>query len=326
MKNAIITGIYGQDGSFLCEKLIKEGYCVYGISKRKLSQNAQRIKEELECGKMFPRILNIDIYDYEQTFNMVNRIKPDEIYHLAAYHVSAEGKGNGARIREQELYNKNILATANILEASLACASDIKVLTAGSCLMFDASDTIVQTENTEFQSGSLYGLAKIAENALVDYYRKRGLYACTAILYNHESHRRASGFVTKKIVENMVKIKRKEITSFTLGNVNTEKDWGYAGDYVNAMYKMLQADAPKDYIISSEELHTILEFVTMCGTYLGLDNVNHMIEIDQNLIGRKVKGRLQGDASLIRKELNWKRKVSFENLVKEMVDYELRQY
>lgn len=210
MKKAIITGVYGQDGSFLCELLLKKGYQVYGIARKELSGNSIKIKKELQNKNMILNIYNTDIYNYSEISKLIAEIQPDEIYHMAAYHVSSDGVGNGNTVREQEVYNKNVLATANILEACCHLSRHTKVITAGSCLMYDASDTVCQTESTPFASNSLYGMAKISENMLVRFYREKGLYACTAILYNHESHRRASQFVTKKIVENMVRIKKKK--------------------------------------------------------------------------------------------------------------------
>lgn len=322
MKKAIITGIYGQDGSFLCEKLWKQGYQIYGIGKKSLSANAERIKSELaEQGVVF-ELFNTDIYDYLELCELIRRIQPDEIYHMAAYHMSAEGKGNAALIREQEVFNKNVLATANILEACFSVSPQSRILTAGSCLMFDASDTECQTEDTAFCSQSLYGLAKIAENMLVRYYREKGLYCCTAILYNHESHRRASGFVTKKVIENMVKIKNKEIDSFCLGNLNTEKDWGYAGDYVQAMYLMLQAEEAKDYILSTGKMHTIRDFLSECARQLKIENWEKYVVYDDKLIKRTVKGRLRGDSSAVEKALLWKREKGFSEMIEEMLKYE----
>ena len=189
--------------------------------------------------------------------------------------------------------------------------------------MYDASPSTMQTEQTEYCSNSLYGMGKIAENSLVRYYRNRGLFACTAILYNHESHRRSSDFVTKKIVENMVKVKREEIKQFTLGSLDAEKDWGYAGDYTEAMYLMQQNDIPKDYILATGKMHTISDFLEVCAEILELGDWKQYVVVDQRIVKRKIAGRLQGNSTLIEKELHWERKINFHKLVSEMIEYEL---
>ena len=325
MDKALITGIYGQDGSFLCEQLIEKGYQVYGVAKKDLSINSLRIREELCRKNIYPQIVATDIYNYDAVKKLFADIRPDEIYHMAAYHVSSEGKGNGCDIREQELFNKNILATANILECCYSDLPETRVLTAGSCLMYDTSASVIQTEQTPFCSGSLYGLAKIAENSLVDYYRKKGLFACTAILYNHESHRRGSGFVTKKIVENMVKLKYESDWTFSLGNLSVEKDWGYAAEYTQAMQLMLRTESPKDYLIATGELHTIREFIKVCAERLKIADWESHIQVDGNIINRNIVGKLCGNSVSIEEELGWERKKSFRAMVYEMIDYELQE-
>lgn len=324
MKKSIVTGVYGQDGSFICELLAKKKYKIFGIAKQELSANSLRVKQELDNVGIDCLVCNIDLYDFIAVSEFIKQIQPDVIFHMAAYHVSSEGEGNGKAVREQEVFNKNVQATANILEACYLFSKHTKIITAGSCLMYDASKTNCQSEKTLYASKSLYGLAKITENKLVAYYREKGIFACTAILYNHESHRRASQFVTKKIVENMVKIKKGKIDSFTLGSLDAQKDWGYAGDYANAMYLMSQADFPRDYIVASGEMHTIGDFVEKCAEILDIINWKEYIKINENIISRKTEGRLLGKAALIEKELNWKPEFSFTDLVAEMVNYEIQ--
>lgn len=319
MKRAVITGIYGQDGSFMCEYLSQKGYEVFGISRKDLSDRSAANKKELEKEGIYPRVENVNLYDYEEMGEYIRTVAPQEIYHLATYHVSAEGKGNGDSVREQELFNKNTLATANILECCYKYVPRCKVLTAGSCLMFDNSDTCIQNEDTPYQSRSLYGLAKIAENHLVQYYRGLGLFACTAILYNHESHRRSEGFVTKKIVENLIKVKKGRIEQFTLGDLEVEKDWGYAWDYVAGMYLMLQNTFPKDYVLSSGELHTIREFIEECSQQLMLPDWEQHVRIDKSIITRKFSTKLLGDSSRAINELGWNRTKNFKELISEMI-------
>lgn len=323
MKKAIITGIYGQDGSFLCELLYQKGYQIFGIANKELSVNSIKIKKELESKNIAINKCDIDIYDYAAVRELVKAVQPDEIYHLAAYHVSSEGIGNACAIREQEIFNRNVLSTANILEACYLFSKETKIVTAGSCLMYDASSTLFQDENTPFCSDSLYGIAKITENTLVQFYRQKDIFACTAILYNHESHRRASQFVTKKIVENMVRIKKGTIQSFTLGSLDIEKDWGYAGDYVEAMWRMLQSEYPKDFIVSTGESHTIRDFVGKCADILEINDWEKYVLLSESIISRKIKGILIGRNEAIKKELKWSRSKNFEEMIEEMVEFEL---
>ncbi len=324
MKKAVITGVYGQDGSFLCELLWQKEYHILGISKKKLSANSLRIKEELEGENINVDINYIDIYNYEEVSQFIQQVQPDEIYHMATYHVSSEGKSNGDNIREQEGFNKNVIATANILEACYHYSKHTRIVTAGSCLMYDASETLQQDENTPFQSNSLYGLAKITEHMLVQFYRKRGMFVCTAILYNHESHRRASQYVTKKIVENMIRIKRGDIQSFVLGSLDIEKDWGYAGDYADAMWRMLQIEQPKDFIVATGEVHTIREFIDKCADILEINNWGKYITINDSIINRRIDGQLVGNNSALKQELKWRRSKNFNEMIEEMVTYEMQ--
>ncbi len=323
MKKVIITGVFGQDGSFLCELLSPKGYQIFGISKKNMSANSIRIKRELEEKNINISVHNIDIYNYGEISTFIQAIQPDEIYHMATYHVSSEGKGNVDNVREQEGFNKNILATANILEACYLFSKHTKIITAGSCLMYDASGTLYQDESTPFQADSLYGLAKITENMLVRFYRNRGMFICTAILYNHESHRRGSQYVTKKIVENMVRIKRGDLAPFALGSLDVEKDWGYAGDYTEAMWRMLQSHSPKDYIIATGEVHTIREFVKICADILQIDDWERYLLIDQSIISRNIDAKLVGKNDVIRQELGWKSCKGFQEMIEEMIEYEM---
>lgn len=326
MKKALITGVYGQDGSFLCEQLMKRGYDVIGIARENLSRNSCRIKKELDDKGVIPRLVNVDVLNATHIANILYEEKPDELYHMAAFHVSSEGRGNGATLREQEIYNKNLLMTANILECVAQFSPYTKVVTAGSCLMFDASETCEQNEKTRFCSQSLYGLAKISENLLTDYYRKLGIFACTAVLYNHESHRRAENFVTQKIVKNMMKIKYGKIEKFRLGNIETMKDWGFAGDYTIGMQKMLCDDIPRDYILATGVLHSIKDFITVCAEKLGIQDVLTKIVVDEDIISRKNMGQLRGNARLAHDYLGWTPHTGFEEIIDEMLSFEDMNY
>lgn len=323
-KKAVITGALGQDGSFLCEQLVSDGYEVIGITQKVLSSNSQLIMKELKEKEIDFRLADVDLGNYESVSNFVREETPDKIFHMAAYHVSSEGIGNAEYMREQKMFNTNVSMTANILEAVEKYSPKTRVLTAGSCLMYDNSYADEQEESVNFNSKSLYGLAKIAENMLVNYYRMKSVFACTAILYNHESHRRSLNFVTRKIVHNLVKIKYGMINEFVLGNLTEKKDWGYAGDYAHAMKLMLDAKFPNDYIIASGEQHTISEFVQMCADTLGIENVEKHIIVKDDITTRNVNGELKGNSGRIYKDLGWRPKYSLEDIIREMVDWEIR--
>lgn len=323
MKKAVITGVFGQDGSFLCELLQEKGYEVYGIVKEKLSSNSQRIKDELmKKGKM-PIIYEVNLQEYKQVEEIIKRLQPQEVYHLSASHVSSDGKRNGKTIDDSLMFKQNVTATVNLLSACSKVSKEIKILTAGSCLMFNATNTNRQNENTPFESSCLYGIGKITENRLVKYYREKGSFACTAILYNHESYRRSEDFVTKKIVKNMCMLKKDYTHKFSLGDIDIRKDWGYAKDYVKGMYLMLQGDKPQDYILSSGELHSIKEFIEICADILQIENWNKSIEICKNNAYHKGKEQLYGDANKIENDLGWKPEKFFREWIFEMIMKEL---
>lgn len=319
MKKAIITGIYGQDGSYLCEQLSNDGYHVVGVVREKLSEQSQKNKKELLELGLSPKEYYVDLEDKKQVCEFICQQEPDELYHMAVNHVGSAGKDH-----VENEFLKNIVITANILEACRLYSPKTRIVLASSCLIFDNSITCIQDENTSRDSHSLYGMAKITNDMLARYYRENGLHVSVAILYNHESHRRSSQFVTKKIVENMVRIKKREIDTFSLGNLEVKKDWGYAGDYTRAMQLMARAEIADDYILATGQLHTIREFVEKCAQYLEIENWRERIQLDSNIINRNVSGTLCGDSNKIQKELNWKTKFSFDDLVEEMIVYEMQ--
>lgn len=316
MKRVLITGIYGQDGSYLCEQLSSEGAEVHGVARRELSSHSIRIKSELDNNGIKPFIHHTNICDYSEVEKLLMDISPDEIYHVAAMHHSSVG--GSKEFREQNLYNTNTLITANILEAAEKIIPKCKVVTAGSCLMYDASDSPYQDASTAFESMSLYGIAKIAENQLVKYYRKKGLFACTAILYNHESHRRGPDYVTQKIVREMLAVKNGKRSGFAMGNIDIMKDWGYAGDYMAGMRLMLKQETPRDYILASGELHSIREFLSICASKLEIDSWEKYVLPNKETIRRVVKGTLLGNPKEL-EAVGWRRTKSLDEIIEEMI-------
>jgi len=319
-KKAIVTGIFGQDGSYFLELLSEKGYEVHGIEKKELSNNSSKIQSYLKAKSLNPIMHDCDLMTYKNVREIVESVKPHEIYHLAAIHYSSQQTNN---IKESELYVSNLLSTLNLLEAVKEVSADAKVIIAGSCLMYDASAITPQNENTPLESHSLYGLAKIAENGLIKYFRQRGMHASMAILYNHESPRRDDSYVTRKIVKNMVLISKKEINSFELGDLDVNKDWGYAKDYVKGMWLMAQNNQPGDYIIATGKTHKVREFIDYTAKCLGIKEWQKYIKVNPQVISRRVKVDLVGDATLAYNRLNWRPTLDFTGLIELMTRNEL---
>lgn len=321
-KRALITGIWGQDGSYLCQLLHQLGYQVFGLARKTLSENAQRNRHFLQSQGINPTIYHVDLTDYEALKSICVAIQPDEIYHLAAFHVSSQAKQTGNN-PDKALFDHNVKVTSNILGLCYACLPDCKVVTAGSCLMYDDSPSVKQNEDTPFASDSLYGLAKISEQQLVNYYRNRGLHASMAILFNHESSRRPDAFVTKKIIKNLVACQKGEIEQFTLGHLGAEKDWGYAKDYVYGMYLMAQQPKASDFVLASGQTHTIEYFLSEAARQLGLSNWASFVHLDHTILTRKIRGQLVGDASRAYRELGWRHTLTLPELIGRMIQNEL---
>jgi GDPmannose 4,6-dehydratase len=326
VKKALITGIFGQDGSYLCELLIQKGYEVHGLIHSHLSTNSQIIKQLLYKKDIKPIIHILDLQEYASVKAIMLKIKPDEIFHLAALHLSSQDTSNNIIFNEKIVFDHNVIATSNILCICHKYLKGVKIVLAGSCLMYDNSKTEIQDESTPFDSRSLYGLAKITENSLARLYRMNGLHVSTAILYNHESSRRSDEFVTKKIIKNMVAIKFGLVKKFTLGNIEIKKDWGFAKDYVYGMYLMTQQAMPDDYILSSGELHTIQEFVEICALLLKIKNCLDYIEVNPSILNRKITGILFGNCSKAQNILGWTKRVDFTNLIHLMLQDEIYKH
>jgi GDPmannose 4,6-dehydratase len=322
-KKALITGVFGQDGSYLCEILTSLGYEVFGVVKKTLSENSIKIQQYLANKNIVPILYRVDLTDYESLKNLLLTITPDEVYHVAARHLSSQSMNTDYILMEKNIFDYNSLITSNILAICYEYLRTTKVIIAGSSLMFDGSESNIQNESTPFRSNSLYGLAKIAENSLVKYYRQNGLFCAMAILFNHESSRRNDSFVTKKIVKNMVAVRKGILSKFTLGNLSSKKDWGYAKDYAYGMYLMAQSNKAEDYILSSFQLHTIKDFVEICADILQLPHWKNYITIDDSIVGRKINCTLLGNNSKAVLELNWHHTLSFYELIELMISNEI---
>jgi GDPmannose 4,6-dehydratase len=321
MKKALITGIAGQDGSYLAEFLLSKGYEVHGIDREVVingipqpMKNIQHIADEIQ--------IHIDSLDNIASVNsLIKKIMPDECYHLAASTFVSFSFED-----EFSVLNNNINSTHYLLSSIKEHSPSCRFFFAASSEMFGNAANSPQDENTPYNPRSVYGISKLAGYHLVDYYRSQhGIFACSGILYNHESPRRGYNFVTKKIISTAVKIKRGIEDKLLLGNLDAYRDWGYAPDYVNAMRLMLQADKPCDYVIATGELHSVKELLETAFTYLGLDYTRY-IKIDENLVRPSETIQLCGNPDRAEKELMWKRTKSFKEIIKEMIDFEMELY
>ena len=318
MKKALITGITGQDGSYLAELLLDKGYEVHGIIRRASSFNTGRINHLYKD----PHINGVrlflhygDIADSTNLIKLLNRIQPEEVYHLAAQsHVRVSFD-----IPE---YTGDVtgLSTVRILEAIRETGVKTKFYQASSSEMFGKVHEVPQTETTPFHPRSPYGAAKVyAFWATVNYRESYGMFASNGILFNHESPRRGETFVTRKITRAVARIKAGLQQKLYLGNLDAKRDWGYAREYVEAMWLMLQQDQPDDYVIATGETHSVEEFLTEAFSHVNLDWHDY-VELDPKYLRPAEVDLLIGDASKAKRVLGWQPKVSFKELVRLMVD------
>ena len=321
MRKALITGITGQDGSYLAEFLLTRGYEVHGLIRRASTFNTERI-DHLYTDPHDPNTKIYlhygDLSDSGQLTNLIYNIQPEEVYHLGAQsHVRVSF--------DMPEYTGDItgIGTTRMLEAIRRSGIKTTFYQASSSEMFGASPP-PQNENTSFRPRSPYGAAKVYAFWMVANYREAyKIYACNGILFNHESPRRGETFVTRKITRSLARIKLGLERKVYLGNLDARRDWGYAGDYVEAMWLMLQQDEPDDYVIATGESHSVREFLEEAFSYQGL-NWKDYVEIDPRYFRPTDVGYLQGDASKARKRLKWQPKVHFKELVKLMVDADLQ--
>ena len=323
MKKALITGVTGQDGSYLAELLLSKGYEVHGIIRRASTFNTERIDHLYQD----PHINGVqlflhygDIADSTNLIKLLYRTQPDEIYHLAAQsHVRVSFD-----IPE---YTGDVtgLGTIRILEAIRETGLKTKFYQASSSEMYGKVQEVPQRETTPFYPRSPYGAAKVYAYWLtVNYRESYGLYACNGILFNHESPRRGETFVTRKITRAAARIKAGLETKLFLGNLEAKRDWGYAKEYVEAMWLMLQQEQPDDYVIATGETHSVQELLEEAFSYTGLDWHKHL-EIDQRYYRPAEVDLLIGDASKAGRKLGWAAKTKFKELVRLMVDADLER-
>jgi len=320
MKKALITGITGQDGSYLTELLLNKGYEVYGIIRRSSSLHTNRI-DHLYKDPHEPSALKLiygDLTDGGSLANILNDIKPDEVYNLGAQsHVRVSF--------EQPIYTVNVdaLGSLRLLEAIRTMEKPPRFYQASSSEMYGNTIETPQTEKTPFYPRSPYGCAKLYSFwQTVNYREAYGLFACNGILFNHESPRRGETFVTRKITRAATRIKLGLQKKLYLGNLDAKRDWGFAGDYVEAMWLMLQQEKADDYVVSTGENHSVREFLEEVFSYLNLDWQEY-VEIDPRYFRPTEIDFLLGDASKARKVLKWAPKTTFKELARKMTDADM---
>lgn len=316
MKRALVTGVTGQDGSYLSELLLEKGYKVYGLRRRTSTpnyENIEHIQEEIEW-------ISGDLTDLASLIEAVRISKPDEVYNLAAQSFVADSW-------PQPLATGHMTAISvtNMLEAVRIMKPDARFYQASSSEMFGKVMEIPQKESTPFYPRSPYGVAKVYGHWITVNYRESfDLFACSGILFNHESPRRGLDFVTRKVTHAAARIKLGLQKELRMGNLDALRDWGYAGDYVKAMWLMLQQEQPDDYIIASGETHSVRELLEVAFSRVNLNYEDYVV-IDPQFVRPAEVDLLLGDCSKAQDKLGWKLEVGFTELIERMVDADLQR-
>ena len=318
-KIALITGITGQDGSYLAELLLKKKYKVHGVIRRVAMEDQDhrlwRIKHILNRITIHSATLE----SYASLVKIISIVKPTELYHLGAQSFVSYSFQD-----EFSTLNTNVNGTHYILSAIKDFSPKTKLYFAGSSEMFGKVQSIPQNEKTRFYPRSSYGISKCTGFDLVRNYREAyNLFACTGILFNHESPRRGFEFVTRKITSAVARIKSGKQKYLELGNIKAKRDWGHAKDYVEAMWKMLQQNKPEDFVIGTGKVHSVENFLKLSFKYAGLDYKKY-VKINKKFYRPSEVDFLVADFSKAKKKLNWKPRIKFDQLVKEMTDSDLK--
>jgi len=314
-RTALVTGITGQDGSYLAELLLREGYRVVGMTRRTSTEVHERIEhivDELE-------IVSGDLLDQSSITSIVSDVRPHEIYNLAAQSFVPASWSQPVLTGEF-----TALGVTRVLEAIRQVDPSIRFYQASSSEMFGNAVQTPQTEETPFYPRSPYGVAKVYGHWItVNYRESYGLYACSGICFNHESPRRGKEFVTRKISDGVARIKLGLASELRLGNLDAHRDWGFAGDYVRAMWAMLQPNEPDDYVIATGRTHSVRDFVRIAFEAAGLGSYEPYVVIDPRFVRPAEVDRLIGDPGKARSKLGWAPQMSFEELVATMVEADL---
>jgi len=315
MKRALITGITGQDGSYLAELLLEKGYEVHGVVRRLSTPNYTRIEHIRDRVTLY----DADLSDELSLINAVQKASPDEVYNLAAQSFVATSWNQAILTGDY-----TGLSVTRMLEACRLVNPKIRFYQASSSEMYGKVIHTPQNEDTPFYPRSPYGVAKVYGHYItVNYRESYNMFCVSGILFNHESPRRGIEFVTRKITDGVAQIKAGKASKLALGNLDAKRDWGYAKDYVKAMWMMLQQPTPEDYVISTGETHSVREFCEIAFNHAGLDYRDHVV-VDPRYLRPAEVDLLLGDCSKAKNKLGWVPETSFEQLVKLMVDADLK--
>jgi GDPmannose 4,6-dehydratase len=316
MKKALITGITGQDGSYLAELLLEKGYEVYGMVRRSSTETNERIDHLID--KI--HLIQADLLDQVSLTSVMRDVQPVEVYNLAAMSFVPTSWSQPVLTGEF-----TALGVTRMLEALRNASPEARFYQASSSEMFGKVCEVPQKETTPFYPRSPYGVAKVYGHYItVNYRESYDMFAVSGILFNHESPRRGKEFVTRKITDAVARIKLGLQNELRMGNLDAERDWGYAGDYVRAMWLMLQQDEPDDYVISTGETHSVEEFLTLAFGHVGLNYKDYVVQ-DSRFMRPAEVDQLLGDCSRARAKLGWKPEVDFPGLVTMMVDADLER-
>ncbi len=316
MKSAIITGITGQDGSYLAELLLEKGYRVYGIKRRTSDLqfgNSDHLRNEID-------FIYADMTDESSLITAIQKVMPDEVYNLAAQSFVQTSW-------EQPILTANIdaLGVTNILEAIRIIKPDTRFYQASTSEMFGKVQAVPQTETTPFYPRSPYGVAKLYGHWITINYRESyDIYGCSGILFNHESPRRGLEFVTRKVTDAAVRIKLGMQKELRMGNLDSKRDWGFAGDYVKAMWMMLQQDTPDDYVIATGETHSIKELLEVAFGALDMKYEDYVV-IDPRFVRPAEVDLLLGSPEKAKRQMGWEPTVTFESLIHMMVEADMKR-
>jgi len=315
-KRALITGITGQDGSYLAELLLDKGYEVFGFVRRASTPSTERIDHILDR----ITLLTGEMTDQTSLIDAMQTAQPDEVYNLAAQSFVAD-----SWVVPLSTGDVDGLGVARILEAVRRVKPDARFYQAATSEMYGKVHEIPQTEVTPFHPRSPYGVAKVYGFYITINYRESyGLHASNGILFNHESPRRGFEFVTRKITDRVAKIKLGQASGLALGNLDAKRDWGFAGDYVEGMWRILQADAPDDYVLATGETHTVGEFCDIAFSHVGLDYRDHVV-VDPKFVRPAEVDLLLGSPAKVKRNLGWEPTVGFRGLVEMMVDSDMER-
>jgi GDPmannose 4,6-dehydratase len=316
MKRALITGITGQDGSYLAELLLSRGYTVHGMVRRSSSENFERIQHFRDQVQLH----HGDLLDQYSLASLLREIEPDEVYNLAAQSFVPTSWSQPVLTGEF-----TALGVTKMLEAIRHTAPQVRFYQASSSEMFGKVREVPQTEATPFYPRSPYGVAKVyGHHITVNYRESFGLYAVSGILFNHESPRRGLEFVTRKVSDGVARIKLGLQAKLAMGNLDAQRDWGFAGDYVEAMWRMMQQPSPDDYVIATNQAHTVRDLCQVAFSHVGLDWQEHVM-VDPKFVRPAEVDHLIGNPAKAKQMLGWEPRVTFRQLVEMMVDADLER-